>query len=245
LSNNIILADGDGNQRIRVLADGKTGIGTTTPQKQLHVNGALQVTNELNVGGDATTEGSAGTSGQVLVSNGAGVAPSWKTTTAVSGLIAGVHYVQGTTAAAATAAGAAIDVPGVTDTVTVPVGQTQTLMFTVTGYAIGSGTTTAGQGSFTLLQNGVAISAAYTSFVGSSTGGLNNLPAGATLLKAVTLTAGTYVFKVQYKAWSGTSHIVNNNPAPGAGGINVAYTGGVAADAEAMRSKMQILIYNN
>jgi hypothetical protein len=45
----------------------------------MHVNGSLQVANELNVGGNATTAGSAGTAGQVLKSNGAGVAPSWQT----------------------------------------------------------------------------------------------------------------------------------------------------------------------
>ncbi|UZT99415.1 hypothetical protein ODZ84_07590 [Chryseobacterium fluminis] len=57
---------------------GRVGIGTLTPQKTLHVNGSLQFTNELNVGGTATTAGSAGTAGQVLKSNGPGVAPSWQ-----------------------------------------------------------------------------------------------------------------------------------------------------------------------
>lgn len=59
--------------------NGATGILTTTPQRTLHVAGSLQVTNELNVGGNGTTAGSAGTTGQVLVSNGAGNAPSWQT----------------------------------------------------------------------------------------------------------------------------------------------------------------------
>lgn len=44
--------------------------------KVLHVNGALQVVNELNVGGTASTEGSAGVAGQVLKSNGPGNAPT-------------------------------------------------------------------------------------------------------------------------------------------------------------------------
>lgn len=56
----------------------QVGISTTTPQKTLHVNGSLQVVNELNVGGNATTAGSAGTTGQVLKSNGPGAAPTWQ-----------------------------------------------------------------------------------------------------------------------------------------------------------------------
>jgi len=56
--------------------NGSTGIGTATPQKRLHVNGNLQVTNEINVGGNATTPGTAGISGQFLKSNGPGAAPT-------------------------------------------------------------------------------------------------------------------------------------------------------------------------
>lgn len=60
------------------LAYSQVGINTPTPQKQLHVNGSLQVTNEINVGGNASTAGTAGTTGQYLVSNGPGAAPSWQ-----------------------------------------------------------------------------------------------------------------------------------------------------------------------
>ncbi|MFP3534461.1 hypothetical protein SB763_34470, partial [Burkholderia sp. SIMBA_042] len=42
-------------ERLRITSSGLIGIGTSTPQKQLHVNGALQLTNELNVGGNAST----------------------------------------------------------------------------------------------------------------------------------------------------------------------------------------------
>ena len=51
ISNNIIIADGEGNQRIRVLADGKVGIGTQTPTYLLDVNG------NINTNGDFLKKG--------------------------------------------------------------------------------------------------------------------------------------------------------------------------------------------
>lgn len=57
----------------------RTGIQTETPQKTLHVNGSLQLTNELNLGGNATTAGTTGTTGQFFTSGGAGQSPTWNT----------------------------------------------------------------------------------------------------------------------------------------------------------------------
>ncbi|SHK76173.1 autotransporter outer membrane beta-barrel domain-containing protein [Chryseobacterium polytrichastri] len=216
------------------IRSGNVGVGTATPQKQLHVTGALQVTNELNVGGSASTAGSAGASGEVLVSGGTGAAPSWQPLAAVSGTIAAVYYVQGTTAATINA-GATADVPGVTLTVAVPAGRTQTFLFNILGYALGLPVDgVARQGAFSLLQNGVKVSSAYTSMVGVG-GGLNNLPVPVTFLKSITLTAGTYTFKVQYSSWSG-NQTVNYNPTNYAG-----YNG----DTEAMLTKMQVMVENN
>ncbi|WP_418122795.1 hypothetical protein ACNFU2_19830 [Chryseobacterium sp. PTM-20240506] len=56
----------------------QVGVHTSTPQKTLHVNGSLQVVNELNVGGTSSTPGSSGNVGQVLKSNGPGAPPSWQ-----------------------------------------------------------------------------------------------------------------------------------------------------------------------
>ncbi|MBB4805929.1 hypothetical protein HNP38_001201 [Chryseobacterium defluvii] len=60
-----------------LFAFSQVGINTSTPQKTLHVNGALQVTNELNLGGNASAAGNPGTAGQIIKSNGPGAAPSW------------------------------------------------------------------------------------------------------------------------------------------------------------------------
>lgn len=209
----------------------QVGIGTTSPQKTLHVNGSLQIVNDLNVGGNATTAGSSGTTGQILVSGGAGVSPTWKTLNSTSGTVASANYVQGTTALTINQ-GTVADVPGVTLTLTVPTGSTQTFLFTILGYAT-STTATDVQGAFYLLQDGVKISSAYVSMVSGTA--LVRLPIPVTFLKSVTLTAGTYNFKVQYSAWFG-NQIVNYVPSNYAG-----YNG----DTEAMLTKMQILVYNN
>lgn len=64
---------------ISSFAFGQVGINTNTPQRTLHVNGHLQITNELNVGGNDSTAGNAGIAGQVLVSSGANEVPTWQT----------------------------------------------------------------------------------------------------------------------------------------------------------------------
>ncbi|MDH6250395.1 hypothetical protein M2347_000122 [Chryseobacterium sp. H1D6B] len=214
-----------------LIYNAQVGVGTPTPQRTLHVNGSLQVVNEINVGGNASTAGSAGTSGQVLTSSGAGVAPSWKALNTVSGTISSANYVQGTTALTIPQ-GTTADVPGVTITLTVPAGITQTFLFTIIGFAP-STISSDSQGAFYLMQNGVKISSAYTSMVSGTQ--LVRLPGSVTFLKAVTLATGTYTFKVQYSSWSG-DQIVNYNPTNYAG-----YNG----DTEAMLTKMQVLVYNN
>lgn len=214
----------------------QVGVNTTTPQKTLHVNGSLQVVNELNVGGDASKAGDAGTAGQILTSNGAGTAPSWQTLNIHSGTISNAYYVQGTTGLTIPA-GTTADVPGVTITLTVPAGRTQTFLFNILGYAVNPspGTGKSSQGVFSLLQNGTKISSAYASNVGNAGGGFVDFPIPVTFLKAVSLPSGTYTFKVQYKAWAGDQR-VNHNPTAYAG-----YDG----DTEAMLTKMQVLVYNN
>lgn len=76
-------------------ATSQVGIQTTTPQKTLHVNGSLQITNELNVGGGAAIAGNAGNVGQVLKSNGPGKAPVWQNLAGVPNSIGTVIVVNG------------------------------------------------------------------------------------------------------------------------------------------------------
>jgi hypothetical protein len=67
------------NERMRITSAGRVGIGTTTPAEVLDVTGNLKISGAFMPGG------SAGTSGYVLTSGGAGSAPTWAAPGTVSG----------------------------------------------------------------------------------------------------------------------------------------------------------------
>ena len=255
--------------------DGKVGINTSTPTETLDVKGTLRIedlpasgtgkiyngTNTkgttFNAKGLVATDNNgnigklpAGTQGQVL-SQGANNQPVWSEIKQFTGTIADAFYVEDSTALDIASGGQA-DVPGVTQTITVPAGKKQKMLITVTGYVTGtSGADQNAQGAFNLFQNGTKISSAYAGYVTSVDGtatisgqtvakrGLMLLPFPATIIKSVELNAGTYTFKVGVRSWSGAMR-VNNNPAT----APLSYTGADSNDNEAMLTKMQILVYN-
>lgn len=55
-SNNIVLADGAGNRRINVDANGNVGVGTTTQTVKLEVNGAAANSSTFNAGASTTID---------------------------------------------------------------------------------------------------------------------------------------------------------------------------------------------
>ncbi|UKB79354.1 hypothetical protein [Chryseobacterium sp. MEBOG07] len=59
-------------------ANAQVGIGTAKPKSILDVNGKTTLRKELRVGGTSNQAGSAGLNGQVLVSQGEGLPPVWK-----------------------------------------------------------------------------------------------------------------------------------------------------------------------
>ncbi len=58
----------------------QVGINTQTPQATLHINGDLQFSKDLNVGGSNNTKGNSGTTNQVLFSQGTNLPPVWNNT---------------------------------------------------------------------------------------------------------------------------------------------------------------------
>lgn len=67
----------------------RVGIGTSTPQNALHVNGVLQISGPLNVGGDSNTVGVNGLEGQALSSRGSGLPPEWVTSVSAKYTVSG------------------------------------------------------------------------------------------------------------------------------------------------------------
>ncbi len=67
LSNTVIIADVEGNQRIYVDDQGNTGLGTTNPTETLSVNGTAQITGALK-----DSDGDAGTAAQILATTANG-----------------------------------------------------------------------------------------------------------------------------------------------------------------------------
>ncbi|MGE8431527.1 hypothetical protein [Chryseobacterium joostei] len=61
------------------IAKSQVGINTKNPQSTLDINGDLTIRNELKTGGTISTAGNPGLDKQLLVSQGSGAAPQWKT----------------------------------------------------------------------------------------------------------------------------------------------------------------------
>lgn len=78
MSDTVLIGAGTA-ERMRINSSGNVGIGTTNPTSKLDIVGSLAFT------GAVAVNGSAGSSGQVLISQGTGVAPIWQTISGVSG----------------------------------------------------------------------------------------------------------------------------------------------------------------
>lgn len=188
---------------------GQIGIKTDTPQKSLHVNGSLQVTNEFNVGGDARTAGSAGSPGQILISQGAGAPPTWNSLQGLSGqsFIAFNVFSTGKSVNGSTTFNS---VPGLNYTYTAPADGVlliQANIYTALGDVSGSGSLVFTNTQIAIKVNGIEAFYGMSTPIGHSTAGMN--PETTVIIGKINVTKGAaYAFDVVAKdvyKFSGTT----------------------------------------
>ncbi len=201
---------------------GFLGIGTTDPTAKLEVAGQVKIT-----GG---TPGA----GKVLMSDATGLA-TWSTPASLTGSLAGAYNPIGTTNLVMAAGAAEADIPGVTQTFTLT--QAATVNIIATGIASNFSVAEADiQGSFKINVNGVNMTSGFAS--SGHRPALSSMPTPITLSYNAVLAAGTHTIKLRYKPWYGGANINVN-------AFTAGYVGAVAIDADALKSRMSILIFNN
>lgn len=217
-------------EQMRVSSAGNVGIGTTIPANKLHVKAT---TDPLRLEG---LQNSTATTDHPLVVDNNGVV---KSAPAVKGLLSQVYNLVGTTALNV-AVGTESDVPGVSQNFTTT---TNTMVqISVIGYAALLSTGT-GQGVFSIYINGTRVTSVYVS---SYTGSLTRMPIPATQNWNAILAAGAHTIKVTFKNWAvagagagSTDLRINQDP------VADGYSGATGVDANAMKTRMSISIYNN
>jgi hypothetical protein len=203
---------------------GNLGIGTTSPGAKLEVAGQVKIT-----GG---TPGA----GKVLTSDATGLATWAAPAAGATGTLFGAYNPIGTANLLMAAGDAEADVPGVTQTFTLTQAGTVNIIATgiVSNYNVP--TVTDIQGSFKINVDGNNLTAAFAS--SGHRPGLGSMPTPITLSYNVVLAAGTHTIKLRYKPWYGGANLNEN-------AYTVPYVGSVAIDADALKSRMSILIFNN
>ncbi len=185
------------------------GIGIAIPAQKLHVNGNLRFDGAL------MPNGNAGTTGQVLISQGAGIAPIWGP---VGGLIA--TYKANATRTLIT-----------TNTFTAITGLSQTVNLTTNAAVIlstyGSLETTSGvnAGSGCIVQvfnNGVAIPDMFQTVDVDDALGFSGTIAPWSMMNSVSLTPGSYTFTVRARKYAFDNFYAGGNttaPSPNEGAL--------------------------
>ena len=185
------------------------GIGTSTPAQKLHVNGNLRFDGAL------MPNGNAGSTGQVLISQGPGVAPIWGP---VGGLIATYKNTATRTLINSTSF---IQVGGLSRTITL----TSNAAVIISTY--GSMETTSGinSGSGCIVQvfnNGVAIPDMFQTADVLDASGYTGMIQPWSMMNSVTLTPGTYTFTVRARKYAFDNFYAGGNttaPNPNEGAL--------------------------
>ncbi|MFM2361066.1 MAG: hypothetical protein RLY16_3059 [Bacteroidota bacterium] len=201
-SQNLRFYTNSGAERLTILANGNIGVNNNNPNYNLDVNGSLNLTNSLYVGG------SAGNSGNVLTSNGAGNTASWSSPT--KGVYESFYYTPMTTGQVLnlTTSDLLQDIPGLTRTFTL----TGNTLVQVSTYATVSAPSCFGCGT-SLIKIGLIVNNnEFTAFAETLNNNSFSTIGGNSFF---TLPAGTHTIKVNAYNVSGAP--VNITPSGGLG----------------------------
>lgn len=186
-----LLIKTNNSERIRVASGGNIGIGSTSPSQKLDVSGNVKFSGAL------MPNGSAGTSGQILVSQGSGNYPVWQNISSITQAITLMTTATVTQAYPNTSSISYKSLTGLNQSITVPTGGTYTVMCTAMGTAEKSLTT------------GTRVFAQYAFFVdGVQTGGVQRISiddeessqyarSGWAISSTFVLTAGSHTIEVK------------------------------------------------
>lgn len=185
------------------------GIGTSTPSQKLHVNGNLRFDGAL------MPNGNAGTTGQVLISQGPGVAPVWSS---VGGLIQNYKVTATRTTINSTSF---IQITGLSQTINLT---TNAVVIISTYGSLETFSTTFG-GSGAIVQvfnNGVAIPDMFQTIDVDDASGFTGTIAPWSMMNSVSLTPGSYTFTVRARKYAFDNFYAGGNttaPNPNEGAL--------------------------
>jgi hypothetical protein len=187
------------------------GIGTAAPAQKLHVNGNLRFDGAL------MPNGNAGTSGQVLVSQGPGVAPIWSS---VGGLISLYKVTATRTTINSTSF---IAISGLSQTINLTTNAQ--VMISTFGSLETFSTSFGGSGCIVqVFNNGVAIPDMFQTIDVDDAAGFSNTIAPWAMTSMVTLTPGSYTFTVRARKYAFDNFYAGGNttaPSPNEGALTL------------------------
>lgn len=172
------------------------GIGVSAPAEKLHVNGNLRFDGAL------MPNGSAGTSGQLLISQGPGTAPAWAP---IGGVISNYKNTPTRTLISSTAF---TQITGLSRSITLTT-NADVIISTFGSIETTSGVNGGSQAIIQVFNNGVAISDLFQTIDVQDAGAFVNTIAPWSMMNSVSLTPGTYTLlpQLQTNGWA-ISHSV-------------------------------------
>lgn len=179
---------------MKVAANSNIGINTLNPTEKLDVDGNVRFSGAL------MPNNQPGTTGYVLVSQGANTAPIWQSAASILKVYS--VFATRTNVPASGSGTGWTDVTGLTQTITV--NGPATFIIMTYGSLENRGGTGAGCGTeVKIIQNGVDVPNAYQTIDVTNTSGITGVIGLWSFQTAVTVaTAGTYIFKVQARKYN-------------------------------------------